>query len=459
MKILFLILNFIILVFNSKYSFSSNERVSAIIHVHSNVSFNCEYSIEEIVNRAKSKGIDAIFFTDHDFINLEYGLPYFRNILKFSVNKPSVFEFGVDRYFKIIAKVQEKYPDMFLFPGVECSPYYFWEKRNNTFYLNDWHKHFLITGLNKKDLKKLPVVSNTYSYKINPILFWPIILMILGIFFIKNIIFKKLGWVFVITGILFLANNFPFKDIKYNQYSGYKGLFPYQEVIDYVGNKGGLIFWAHPEASSNIDIPEIINLGKFEIKLKTLPYYEDLLETRDYTGFAIFGEGYNKIGKIGGIWDKVLLEYCKGERDKPIWAIGELDYKKEGEGGTFINTVQNIVFVNEKRKESIIHSMNNGKMYVLKKGRFNYYPILENFSVKNNKINVQIDYNDKKRRKLLINLVKNGKLFRNLEETTPLNIEIKDDIIENKCYYRLEIISKEEDSMIITNPIFIVREN
>jgi hypothetical protein len=449
----FLVFNNII--FNSKYSFSYNDRVSAIIHVSSNVS-DGEYSIEEIVYRAKSKGIDVIFFSDHDFVRVEYGLPYLRNILKFCVDKPSVFKFGVEKYFKVIDEVQSKYPDMFLFPGVECTPYYFWTKKNNTFYLNDSHKHFLITNLNEKDLKNLPTVSNINSYKINLLLFWPIVLIIIGIFFIKGIVFKKIGWVFIFIGFLFLANNFPFRNVKYTQYSGFVGLSPYQEVIDYVKDKGGLIFWAHPEAGENVDIPNIVNLGKFNVKTITLPYYEDLLNTTNYTGFAIFWEGYEKVGKIGGIWDKVLLEYCEGKRDRPVWAIGELEYQQEGESGIFIDSIQNIIFVKNKDKKSIIESIRNGKMYVLKKGRFNYYPILEEFSVNSDGINIKVKYSDEGKRKILINLIKNGILYKNFEEISPIEIKIKDVIIGNG-YFRLEIISKEEDSIIITNPIFVGR--
>jgi hypothetical protein len=51
--------------------------------------------------------------------------------------------------------------------------------------------------------------------------------------------------------------------------------------------------------------------------------------TRNYTGFAIFWEGMREIGKPGGVWDKVLKQFCEGQRKRPVWAIAELDFESD----------------------------------------------------------------------------------------------------------------------------------
>ncbi|MFH1824888.1 MAG: hypothetical protein ABH873_06645 [Candidatus Firestonebacteria bacterium] len=161
-----------------------------------------------------------------------------------------------------------------------------------------------------------------------------------------------------------------------------------------------------------------------------------------------------KIGICGGIWDKVLLEYCENKRSNPTWAIGELDYRKEGEVGTYINSVENIIFVKKKDKETILDSIRLGNLYVLLNGRLNHYPVLNEFFVKK-EIKINISHNDKISRKVIINLIKNGRLFQRYEQFTPIDLSIQDKMKEAKGYYRLEIISVEDSSTIITNPIFV----
>ncbi|MFH1824887.1 MAG: PHP domain-containing protein [Candidatus Firestonebacteria bacterium] len=274
----------------------TDKRITAIFHVHSNISYNCEESIEEITNKAKLKNIDAIFFTDHDFIKLEYK-PLFGS-MKITISKPSVFKFGVTRYYDLIEETNKKYPEMFLFPGVESSPYYYWKNESNTITIKDWHKHLIVFGLKQEDLKNIPVIPNGKVFPLNLLLLWPIIFIIVGAFFIRRIVFRRLGIILVVIGIWILYINYPFTQKKYDQYSKINTIKPYQDVIDYIHNKNGFIFWAHPEAENNNEIINNISLGfKFlhlKIKMETKPYYDDLLNTYGYTGFAYFWEGEKK---------------------------------------------------------------------------------------------------------------------------------------------------------------------
>ena len=129
----------------------------------------------------------------------------------------------------------------------------------------------------------------------------------------------------LLAGIIFTANNFPFGSPLYDQYHGDMGdmgdmgSLPYQNLINYVGKKGGMVFWAHPDVEAKQDVNGI--------DLHTRPYPEELLKTSTYTGFAVLVEGMKFTGRIGGGWDEVLKEYINGQRKKPVWAIGELDYQ------------------------------------------------------------------------------------------------------------------------------------
>jgi len=69
---------------------------------------------------------------------------------------------------------------------------------------------------------------------------------------------------------------------KYDQYRGDLGALPYQDFIDYVNGRGGLVFWAHPEAEYTLEA----NGVKFETK----KHADALTETKNYTGFCVFYE-------------------------------------------------------------------------------------------------------------------------------------------------------------------------
>ena len=66
----------------------------------------------------------------------------------------------------------------------------------------------------------------------------------------------------------------------------------YKMWVDEVNSKGGITFWAHPEAKESKSINKII--------VNTLNYPECVKATTNYTGFGVFWEGYQKIGLPNG---------------------------------------------------------------------------------------------------------------------------------------------------------------
>ena len=97
------------------------------------------------------------------------------------------------------------------------------------------------------------------------------------------------------------------------------------------------------------------------MEYETLPYSEHLLQTADYDGFAIFWSGDREIGSPGGIWDQVLLEYTRGERRRPAWAIGELDWQGE-HGEDLIGETLTICFVDERNTAGVLSAMREGRL-------------------------------------------------------------------------------------------------
>lgn len=514
------------------YAHQNYIQVPSVIHVHSDFS-DGKHPIEEIAQTAQRKGIRSVIFADHALMRWEYGLWPLRNILKKRVDKNSVLKFGAKKYFQEIEEIQEKYPGILFLTGVESAPFYYWSGKHFKYHLtlHNWHKHMLITGLkDSKDYENLPLVSSSnageYSWK-SIFLFWPIGLFAVGCWLLakkrqRQILFgqqvflvhsrfpRLVGTLFVLAGLIFLVNNYPYKYFPYDQYHGDKGVGPYQNLIQYVNAKGGVIFWAHPEAP-NWEKPQEIN----GITLQTPTYAGDLLKTKDYTGYAILYEGFKKVGTPGGIWDQILKQYCNGIREKPVWALGELDYKAEGYLGTYLDSIQNILLIPTNLHESkqvsrmnpvrnfqsntlmkiplrknqnsskisngvntntkeVLDCLQKGRFYVLQKAKSDILR-LEGFRVeaegkevtigeeisysKPPKIKIEIKIKNELAKVLTpvrIKLIRGGEIIKIFEENFPINIEYIDyDLPTGKTYYRLEISGA--DCGIITNPIFVTK--
>lgn len=120
-------------------------QIAGLIDIRSTFS-DGSYSIEELIKMSKDRGFDVVVFTDHDRMEMEYGLFPLRNIIRKRVEYSSVLKGGVRNYLDTIKDMARKYPDMILIPGVESAPFYYWTgspfKRNLT--AHNWEKHLLL---------------------------------------------------------------------------------------------------------------------------------------------------------------------------------------------------------------------------------------------------------------------------------------------------------------------------
>jgi len=341
------------------------------------------HTLDFLIKLAKKRGFHVFFITDHDREVLEYGLWPFQNIIKKKVEEPSINKRGPEKYLNMIRSASERYPEMILIPGAESSPFYYW--KGNYFTKNltvsDWERHLLILGLEKpEDYKELPILHNGYSTKYTlPSLslgfFLLFIPLIIGLYMLKGRkIIRYSGIALSILTLLLLINNHPFRSSPYDQYHGSQGISPYQMLIDYVNSRGGMAFWNHPETKSG--------RGKLgPIFRNTRPYPQVLTESKNYTGFAaIYGENIT-ITEPGNIWDKVLIEYCSNQREKPVWGISTADFHKEGPVGEKLGNFPTIFLVKNKTKRDILDALKKGRMYAYRGDVDSSRLILEDFSI------------------------------------------------------------------------------
>jgi hypothetical protein len=375
--------------------------------------------LESYIKEAREKGIDSIVLTDDDWQRWEYGLWPFRRLLKRVVEKKSVMSFGIERYLGLIKEMNEKYKDVVTIDGVQTLPFYYWSGNflKGNMSLNNRNKDMLVIGLGDAgSYKDMPLVANHRS--------------------------------------------------RFDAYHGDKSTEPYQDLIDYVVEKGGLIFWSHPEFEENTVVSGI--------RLLTVPYPWDLVGTYDYTGFGIFWEGYKKLGIPKGIWDRVLTEYCQGKRRSPIWAIGELEAK--GRGMVEFEDILNIVYVKKLDRRNILDALKKGRFYATL-CLFDRVPlVLEEFIVTDETgtktavmgehasfpedpiIKIRVRHERPTDGNITVRLIRNNEIVKQFSGNREIRLEYKDEglVKGQKYYYRIDVTDNTA-TQVISNPIFFMK--
>lgn len=451
-------------------------QVPGVIHIHTTFSSG-SHTIAEIVEMAKKKGIKALAITDHDFLVMEYGIFPLRNIIKRREERNSVFKNGADKYLREIERINREQDDVLVIPGVQSSPFYYWTGNpfDQNMIAHDYRKELLLIGMqSKEDYTNLPLLHRGFSTRYikdflpQAIIFLAAFMMGLYLFFQSGIM-KVLGGIISLFSLLLLVNHHPFQSSRYDPYHGDQGIAPYQELINYVNQRGGLVFWAHPESAY---ATQGVDLGP--VKLRTEPYPDALMESNNYTGFsAIYGDNIT-VSNPGMQWDRVLNQYCAGERTWPAWGISGADFHGR-HGHEKLFPFQTIFLVKDKTMKAYLDALSKGRVYAVQKPAERRLS-LDRFEVRGNDdlnpaaimgggikmsgypmINGRLSSSDNGHYQVKILLIRGGEVMASFEGETPLEFHFKDkNPREGKSYYRLEA-NGGQVGKLIANPIFVTR--
>jgi len=280
--------------------------------------------------------------------------------------------------------------------------------------------------------------------------------------------FRILGGILGAISILFMVNYHPLQSSRFDSYRGNQGTAPYQEVIDYVKDQGGLVFWAHPESNyATAGIP----FGP--ITMKTPHYPDALLSSNNYTGFsAIYGDTI-KATEPGAHWDKLLLEYCSGKRKTPVWGIAGADYHGDA-NGVELDSFQTVFFLEKKTTANVLDALKKGLFYAVQKGKKEKLSIhqlqLENVTTQSTAISGELLYtdgppvisgyvtaSDDHQHPVTVTVIRGGQIIRTIKGDTPLKFRVMDmEKVGGKTFYRLDVRS-DDVGYLLTNPIFVSR--
>jgi hypothetical protein len=450
------------------------QQVSGLIDLRTSFSDGA-HDLQSIVELARKRGFGVLVVNDHDRMAMEYGIPPFRHIIKKRVERNSINKKGAGEYLSAIKKIGRAYPDMIIIPGSETAPFYYWSgsllKKNLT--AHNHEKRILTAGLEKEeDYRDLPILHNGFSKRFAGTFMLPVGMFCIP-FLLGLVLIRIKGWYRIAGGmiagvsLLLVINVSPFRNSPFDQYHGDQGIAPYQLLIDYVNQRGGLSFWNYPETKSGVR-----KMGP--IFVHTPPYPEALMESRGYTGFAaLYGDEVTVI-EPGNIWDKVLKEYCAGQRDNPAWGIAAADFHREGESGEKLGNFPTVFLVKERTKKGILDAMKKGRMYACR-GKHPHYAKLDEFSVYSPegklqgisgdevivkrfpRIRVALSSNTSTESRVRVRLIRSGQVIAQVEGRLPLEIEHEDKDIRRgvKEYYRTDLHGY---GTIVSNPIFVTSE-
>ncbi|MBI4051316.1 MAG: PHP domain-containing protein [Elusimicrobia bacterium] len=425
----------------------------AVTHIHSKFSPTGEQSLEAIAERIRDKGIDVFIPTDTFLATWEYGLWPLRGLVRKKVVHPSVSVSGVDRYLSEIVDLRRKYPDLLVVPGMEVAPYYRWEGAPwKKLTLVDWHRHFLILGLERpEDYKQLPVMGNPGGGSWNFGILWPAWFFVCAIvsYFIKR---KRWCFGLAVIGIIFFLGGRPYHRIPESSYLPETPWKPYQRVIDYVNTRGGLVFWAHPE-TQNWNRGQEVADGVF---LRTPPYPEAILETADSHGFGVFFEGMNKVAVPGGYWDQTLEEYCRGERRSAYWGIAELDYRKPMRG-LDVDTTQIVLEAEDRTPAAVVKSLREGRFYTIRPAvpmLLSKWNLTAGDSSGTLLVELEVGHQDGRPRRARVEIVRSGQVILRESVHLPHRWFFKDLQSEGRCRSYRASLQDQDGGWLYTNPLF-----
>ena len=453
-------------------SFAAYLQLDGIADIKTNFSNGCA-SIKDIAKQSERLGIDAVIFGDYARNSIEFGPKPFERIFKNKTEGPSILGRGASGFISEIKDNDRQIKETILIPGVETSPFYYWSGSNydGNLTAHNWDKHLLIVGLSTApEYEQLPLQNSNFSLNYTDSLLQQFIIM--GFLFMVSVAAVYKGYVRALTAplmVLFLLmtfNNHPFQSSPFDAYHGDQGMKPYQNMIDYANSKGAMVFWNHMESNSGIR-------RHGTTKLKTLPYPEDLLKTKNYTGFQVIGDHQIQQIEAGQQWDQVLMEYLRGQRQQPVWGYGGNSHLCEDQNDNKLGSVRTVFLVREKKRGTLLDAMRTGRMYAVRQNAANRLS-LDEFFIEDQKTGRQVTLGQEltltdlptlkiKLRSIKgenntaqIQIIRNGILAKQETVSLPYKLTWRDTSNKQgeRAYYRIKV-SINSMVYLVSNPIFI----
>ena len=346
----------------------------AAVHVHSSYS-NGELTVLEIARLAAEDGVDVIVLTDSLLTRATFGLwPLDRAGVPGlnRLSRPGVLDRGLHRYLDDVSEARRRFPDVLIVPGVEVAPHYYWTGRPwDDLALRAFDRHLWVVGLSARDTANLPVVGNETLANTRTTwrrLWLPLLAGVaaLGLLAARRrssdrrlfVVARWGAWILLGVAAVTTWNNWPFGDLSRPDL-GRDDVSAYQRLIDYVGAREGVAYWSYPEAS----YPDVWVRGA---RMVSAPHPEDLSRTDGYHGMeGLYGDDV-RATEPGGIWDRILVEYLRGERRRAPFVVTGIDFhgpESETDPWSRLDAGTTFLLVADDTERGVVEALRDGHAY------------------------------------------------------------------------------------------------
>jgi hypothetical protein len=254
----------------------------------------------------------------------------------------------------------------------------------------------------------------------------------------------------------------------YDPLAGRHDIRPYQTVIAYVRQHGGIIYWSYPEAAFG----DVYQGGA---RMVSRPHPEDLLATDNYHGFeGLYGDNITAT-EPGGVWDVALRQYLERTRKSPPYVVSGIDfhYLREGGGWYELDGGLTMLLMPEKSDRAVLAALSQGRTYATFQPGPNKLR-LEEFSVSTAEgaegiqgshltalsrlaIHVRLDWARAAppgSHLFRVELICNGKVIESASLPLPINLDIAQELEVGRYAYRVRARSTSL-YQVLSNPIFV----
>ncbi|MCH7823460.1 MAG: hypothetical protein IH849_01545 [Acidobacteria bacterium] len=502
----------------------------AVLHVHTTASSGAMHPAQ-IARAAREAGIDVLLLTENFGYRFRYGHALIRRFVEVTQSTPMLEDFGIDAYLAELRRVQEMNPSPLLFVGIETPPYYYWTGSllAGDLVLHDMQRNLLVfappssagretaagagvfpypAAETRDFIEGLPTAGNRYyrHYGFGSLLLLlPGLVLVIGswralaragVFRPASYAFayvldeKKgrylrrrrsplgrreiFGTILCAAGATLLYVNFPFSVPRLDPYGADRGYEPFGALIDEVGENNGLVFWSMPEAD---DYHEFGRAG-VRVRLSTESHKDALLETDGYAGFGAVYADNTTATDIGDTWDRALLEYTRGDRNNPPWAVGESAFHFAGQAGKQLDDILTVVLVRERTHHAVFEALANGRVYATQIQRDGADLRLTEFAISGVgvgyegpvarsgdtlevsggeiEVSLRVDEAGEHSVPIQVTIVRDGELYRRIDTVAPFEIAWLETLEQDAptTYYRV-MVRGPGPALIVSNPIFV----
>ncbi len=461
-------------------SMPTYERLRASIHIHSTYSTGAE-SLQSIAELAHEHGVDVLVVTDDDLLEVSYGLAPWRRLLRYTESDRSLLgEDTLEEYLEEVRRLDASFEDLIVLDGIESAPYYTWDVdwQARRWTVRGWNRHLLAVGLDDAGAyRALPILGGEGEWLPQDggsilRMLWPLLGLFYAVRLSRRMHGGRVRLIICVACLIFLVDG-ALKKFRTPRFTAYEnsGVQPYQDWIDAVAAAGGLSYWAHPEAASTIPPRSIA--GVAQVRNESQGHAEDLVDTRHYTGFAaLYGDTITAT-EPGREWDQTLISYLRGDRARPAWGMGEIDFHRNEPGGR-LHDIQTVLLVDQRTRRGVLEALSRGRGYAVRGGdealSLRRWRVrtdageavsgqLLASSGESSKVMVTIDKENGLEERVDLRLIRGDTTGRvevvaQISGNTPFQVEhVEAEGPAVGCYYRLLV--RSGTSVLSSNPIFV----